>query len=149
MAISSNVQQLEKKKFVESTTTPGQPVVAISNPDGTPVASTPPSARTNYASPAAETSKIIKAAAGNLRGVTMSNPNAAVRFLQVHNSPTAPADTAVPFMTKEVSPNTVGFIDFGPEGVTLGSGIYVCSSTTMNTKTITATAEHLFNAQDT
>jgi hypothetical protein len=39
MAISSNIQQLEKVKFVESSTVPGQAVVAIANPDGSEISS--------------------------------------------------------------------------------------------------------------
>lgn len=37
MAIPTNIQQLEKEKFVNSLSVPDQPVVAVANADGSPV----------------------------------------------------------------------------------------------------------------
>lgn len=101
---------------------------------------------TNSTSSAAESGRVIKASAGRLKGVSMTNASASDVWLQVHDSASAPADTTVsPISVKAISGGECA-IDFGQAGRAFTNGIYVCASTTQNTKTIGG-ANHLFDGQ--
>lgn len=82
-------------------------------------------------------SAILKASKGILYGVTGYNSGPA-QFIQLHDSATVPADTAVPVMTVAVGATQNFSIDFGLRGKGFLLGIVACNSTTGPTKTIGA-----------
>lgn len=118
----------------------GRSLVGLSPPNSTTVAPA------NSTSTAEEASRIIKASAGVLYGLTVYNNNAATRYIQLYNSATLPADAVVPVLTFEVAAQTSRSIDFGGYGRGFTTGIVVANSSTDTTKTIGA-ADSLFDAQ--
>jgi hypothetical protein len=90
-------------------------------------------------------SRIIKATAGKLFQLRMTNTNAAARNLQIFDSATLPADATVPLISIPVGIGAFVVIDFGVFGRAFANGIVVCNSTTLATKTIGA-ADSLFDA---
>lgn len=93
-------------------------------------------------SAAAEASHVLKASAGVLIAVYISNPSAS-GFLMVFNSITVPGDGAVtPVHCLPVSASNVAFINFAPgPGELYGTGISVAlSSTGCFTKNTSPTA---------
>lgn len=93
-------------------------------------------APSRISSSAYEVSHIIKASAGNLYTITGYNSKTTSQFIQVHNTTTVPADTAVPIYTFTVSPQSNFSLDFGTLGDQFSTGIVVCNSSTGPTKTI-------------
>lgn len=91
----------------------------------------------NNSSTVYETSRIVKASAGNMYGISGYNSGPA-QFIQLHDSATLPADTAVPVTLVPVAATSVFSIDFGVYGKKFLSGIVVTNSTTGPTKTIGA-----------
>jgi hypothetical protein len=86
-------------------------------------------------SAAYEASRVLKASAGTLISLIGYNSGAA-QFIQIHNSATVPADTAVPAYTFTV-PATGNFsIDVPISGIPFTTGISVCNSSTGPTKTV-------------
>lgn len=84
------------------------------------------------------TNLVIKASAGTLYKITGYNNNAAIRYLQIHNTTSLPADGVVPAWVYPV-PLTGGFeFDWGFYGRRFTTGITACFSTTLATKTIAA-----------
>lgn len=94
----------------------------------------------------------LKASAGNVFSVLITNANAAVRYFQIHNKATAPAATDVPVISIPVAPGTGAVIPplvIGENFLTRGG--YYCSlgvgwaiSTTFATFTDSATnTEHI------
>lgn len=82
------------------------------------------------------TSLVVKASAGRLFSVNGYNSKATAQFIQVLNSATLPADTAIPVAVITV-PGVSNFsIDFGPLGIPLSTGIVLSNSSTGPTKTI-------------
>lgn len=99
-----------------------------------------------YDSSALEASAIIKAASGALYSITGYNDNAGDQFIQIHDSATLPADTAVPAVSF-VAPAKENFtFNFEEIGRQFENGIVVCNSSTVATKTI-GVADCWFNAQ--
>ena len=96
-----------------------------------------------YVSSALEASAVIKASAGNLFSITFTNSNAAIRYLQVFNSTTVPADTAVPTLTFPVQPGSTLAFDTGKFADRYTTGIAICNSTTLASKTL-GSADSLF-----
>lgn len=95
-----------------------------------------PVASSLAASVAYATSLVVKASAGRLFSVNGYNSKATAQFIQVLNSATLPADTAVPVAVITV-PGVSNFsIDFGPLGIPLSTGIVLSNSSTGPTKTI-------------
>jgi hypothetical protein len=84
---------------------------------------------------ALEASAIVKAGKGVLHRVTVTNTNASAQYIQVHNSATVPADTAVPFDIFTV-PASSTYVYEWEGGLVCSSGIVVCNSSTAPTKTI-------------
>lgn len=99
------------------------------------------------ASTAAEASKVVKASAGRLYSVSVSNANAATRYLMVFNATSLPGNGTVPVFTPiKVSTGDQGqaaFFDIN--GKYFSTGIVVAMSSTQNTLTI-AGSDHLFYA---
>jgi hypothetical protein len=82
---------------------------------------------------------VVKGSAGTLYRVIYTNGNGATRYLQVHNTASAPADTAVPAITISVPTLTSYILELAPFGRYFDTGIYVCHSSTAFTKTIGTT----------
>jgi hypothetical protein len=104
-------------------------------------------APTSVDSTALEASHILKAAAGVLYGFTGYSARTTSQFIQVHNSATLPADTAVPVIVFFVPAGPVSFSWDAPAqfGKFFSAGITTCNSTTGPTKTI-GSADCWFNA---
>jgi hypothetical protein len=99
----------------------------------------------NYSSRALEASCVVKTGDGILFGFTVSNTNAAARFVMVFDSRTVPANGAVPIMAKSVPlGDAVGF-NWLP-GRTFFAGIVLVNSTTQGSLTI-GSADQIFDAQ--
>lgn len=104
-----------------------------------------PSLYTNFG---AATKANIKASAGNVFSFSVTNLNAAARYLQLHNKASAPAATDVPLLTFYV-PATTGAVIIGNDffadaGLNFSTGVGFAISTTAATFTDSATAnEHL------
>lgn len=96
-------------------------------------------------STAAEASSVIKGSAGRLYGFTFSNGNAAVRYFQISNTTTLPADGTVPALTFACPANSTITHSF-PSGIYFDSGMVWCNSSTANTKTIGG-ADSIANVQ--
>lgn len=97
-------------------------------------------------SAAYEASRIVKASKGILVGITGYNSKASIQFIQVHDSATLPADTAIPKIIFAVAASSPFALDLGLRGKTFTLGIVVCNSSTGPTKTI-GSADCFFEAR--
>ena len=91
-------------------------------------------ALSNDTSAALEASRVVKASAGTVFG--LSGYSTTAQFLQIHDAASLPADTAVPAVVIPITAGAEFSIDFGVYGRAFGTGIVVCVSTTGPTKTI-------------
>lgn len=82
-------------------------------------------------------SLIAKASGGTLYRAVITNTGAA-QYVQVHNTTTVPADTAVPAMVVYVPASSTFVLDVGAAGLAFATGITLCNSSTAATKTIGA-----------
>ena len=87
-----------------------------------------------YKSTAAEAS-FVKATARKVYSVSVTNVSGADAFLQVFDSATVPADTAVPMVSVPVANGQVQFYDV-PAGLPLSNGLAARLSSTQSTKTL-------------
>jgi hypothetical protein len=93
----------------------------------------------NSTSTAYENGRIVKDSAGVLVGLTGHNSSASTQFVQIHNSPTVPADTAVPTIVISVPAGSSFALEYdNADARYFDRGIYVCNSSTGPTKTIGA-----------
>ena len=88
------------------------------------------------ASNAAAASLVIKASAGTLMSLVGYNGNASAQFIQVHNTTTVVADTAVPIYSFTVPATSNFSLDVPVSGSPFTTGIMACNSSTQATKTI-------------
>lgn len=85
------------------------------------------------ATTALATNLVVKGSAGKLFG--FAGYTTVAQFIQLHNTSSLPADTAVPVLVFPVEANKPFSIEL-PRPHTCGTGIVVCNSTTGPTKTI-------------
>jgi len=95
-------------------------------------------------STAIEASRIVKDSPGTIYGFSGYSGLAAAQWIQLHDSATLPADTAVPKYSFKVGPSSNFSFDLDPEGDHFENGIVICNSTSHATKTIGA-ADTMFN----
>lgn len=96
-------------------------------------------------SSAYEASHVLKASAGTLVSVIGYNSKASAQFIQLYNSATVPADTAVPVCTINVAASSNFSVDVPITGMPFTTGIAVANSSTGPTKTV-GSADCFFTA---
>ncbi len=92
----------------------------------------------NATSTAYETNRVAKNSAGVLYSITGYNARTTPQFIQLHNTTSLPADTAVPVIIFLVSGSSNFSFSCDKFGRYFSTGITVCNSTTGPTKTIGA-----------
>ena len=93
-----------------------------------------------------EASTISKASPGTIYSITGYNSHTSAVWIQLHDSATLPANTAVPAIIFKAEASSNFFYDFSEVGRYCIKGIVVCGSTTGPTKTISG-ATQWFNIQ--
>lgn len=97
----------------------------------------PPNVK-NATTTAYATNLVVKATPGTVYKVSGYNSLAGAQWIQIHDSTSLPADTAVPEVILSAAASANFEIDFGPTGRIFETGIVICNSTTGPTKTIGA-----------
>lgn len=89
-------------------------------------------------STALEASRVLKGSRGVLVSLIGYNAKTSAQFIQVHNSATLPADGAVPLYSFAVQGSGNFSMDVPITAIPFSTGITVCNSSTVATKTIGA-----------
>lgn len=94
------------------------------------------------------TNVVVKASAGILYSAQGFNNKASSQYIQIHDASSLPADAAVPVagLSILVPATSQWAFDFGPRGRAFATGIVICNSSTLATKTI-GSADCSFDAQ--
>jgi hypothetical protein len=108
-------------------------LLLAASPSLAQIKETPPSSASTVA---LATSLIVKATGGVLYSIKGDSSKGSAQFIQLHDSATLPADTAIPKMIIRVPATTSFEIDFGIKGRQFLNGIVVTNSSTAATKTI-------------
>lgn len=91
---------------------------------------------------------VIKASAGRLRLVRVTNSGAAAIYLQVHDLAVAPTTTvSVAADRAQVPIGATAVIDYGPEGLACANGIALAASSTAGVFTAIAGTDAHFMAE--
>lgn len=69
-------------------------------------------------------------------GISGYNSKGSAQFIQLHDSATLPADTAVPAFNITAATVANFSVDFGMYGMPFKNGVVICNSSTAPTKTI-------------
>lgn len=100
------------------------PNVSVTNTAGVNLASTTANTTHTLTSAATTNATNVKATAGRVYSIVLSNANAAARFFKLYARATAPTvGTDIPIATFEVAANSSRVIDFGPFGLQVATGI--------------------------
>jgi len=102
-----------------------------------PVAETTPQDISHITTAAVAASLVIKGSAGKLFSIRGVNSSGSAQYIQVHDASSLPADTAVPKTVHYVAAGAAFSIDY-LQGRSFTTGIVVCNSSTLATKTIGA-----------
>lgn len=92
----------------------------------------------------ANTTLNVKATTGNVKSIYCHNTNAAIRYIQLHNTATTPAGAAVPVLTYLIPASGTVVIDgtvLGENGYNFSTGIAFAYSTTEFTYTAATAGE--------
>ena len=100
----------------------------------------------NYSSNAAEKQCLVVSGPAYLFGFTVSNANAAARFVLLFDTNTAPAAGAVPKASFSVATVASVSVAFWPPR-RMDVGIWLAGSSTQNTLTLAAANDHVFDVQ--
>lgn len=87
-------------------------------------------------STAAEASRVLKAGKGVLLALYGHSTAASAQYIQLHNTTSVPADTAVPYVSWKVAAGDNFYIYVPVGGIPFDTGISVCNSSTVATKNI-------------
>lgn len=86
---------------------------------------------------AAAKSLIVKTGKGRLLALYAHNDKNAAQYIQLHDSATVPADTAVPLFSQiAAADSNMTPIQIPEGGIPFVNGLVVCNSSTLATKTI-------------
>ena len=105
-------------------------------------------APTRYVNFASSTAASVKASAGNVFSAAICNNNAAIRYLQIHNTASAPTASAVPLYTFAIPASgsiVIGNDFFTNAGAYFSTGIGFAVSTSAGTYTAATAADHYTN----
>lgn len=93
-------------------------------------------ALSNYNTTALAASGIVKASAGVLHSISVTNTSLSAQYFQLFDSATLPANGTVPIFSVLLQAGGFGFFDWPVYGKAFAAGIVWCNSSTHATKTI-------------